>query len=76
VQQRGDHDVGTEMPLLRRSEDAGEHLLRVGPLGRPIAAAADLSSNDRGPQRLLGAPVGGVERGIDEEAEEGRQLRR
>jgi hypothetical protein len=36
-----------------------------------IAAAAHLARDDRGPEGVLGAPVGGVERGVEEEAEDG-----
>ena len=45
-------------------------MLRVGTASRAVPSAADLGRNRCRAQRLLGAPVGGVHVGIDENAEE------
>ena len=74
--QRGDHVGGIQPSLLSGPNDAREHLLGVGPSARPIAPATDFARDDGGAQGLFGAPVGGVEVGIDQEAEDGGQFHR
>ena len=59
---------------MRGAQDACQDLLCVGAAARSIAAAAHFARDDRRTQRLLGPPVGGVQVGIDEEAEEGQQF--
>ena len=61
---------------MNRLEDAGEHLLRLGAAGGTIAAA-HFSGDDRGPERVFGAPVRGVD-GIrlEQEREHRRKLDR
>ena len=45
--------------------------MTVGAVARAIAAAAHLAGHDRGAQRVFGPPIGGVERRVREEPEEG-----
>ena len=67
-----DQDIGgVEAALVGGAQDAREHLLTVSPATRPIAAATHLARDHRRSQRLLGAPIGGIERGIKEKAEDG-----
>jgi hypothetical protein len=55
-------------------EDTGEHLLRLRTARRAIAAA-DFAGDHRGPERVFGAPVGGVDHvGLEQEGEHGRKL--
>jgi hypothetical protein len=75
AQKRGEYFGAVEPTLMRGAQDAGEHLLRVGPASGSIAAAAQLACDDGRPNRLFGAPVRGVEVWIDQEAEERRQFR-
>ena len=56
------------------AQDTGEDLLTVGAAARAIAAATHLAGDDRWPQRVLGAPVGGVEGGVEKEAEDGLEF--
>jgi hypothetical protein len=74
VQQGGDHGVCIEVTLLRGPQNAGQDLLRLGALWGAIAAAVHLPRDHRRTNRLFGAPVRGVEGGIDEEAEDRGQL--
>ena len=55
--------------------DTGENLLRGGAAGRAIAAG-HLPVDHGGPQRLLGAPIGGVYGWIEEESKDSRQFDR
>lgn len=74
--QRRDEDGGrVEAALLGGAEDGREHVLSLGAVDGAVAAAAGLAGNDGRAQGVLGAPVGGVERGIEEEAEDGLQQR-
>ena len=59
---------------MRGPQDACEHLLGLRPSVRSVATTADLARDDRGPEGLLGAPVRGIEIGIDQEAEERREF--
>jgi len=70
-EQRDEHGGGVETALVGSAEDAGEDLLTVGAVPRAIAAAAHLARDDGGPQRVFSAPVGGVEGGVEEKAEDG-----
>ena len=62
-----------ELALLSGAQHAGKHLLGVGAASRAIPAA-DLAVDDGGTQGVLSAPVGGVDGGFEEKAEERRQL--
>ena len=69
-----DEDCGSvQVALLRRAEDTGEDLLGVCAPGGAIATR-HLAIDDGRPQGLFGAPVGGVDRGIEEKAEEGGEF--
>lgn len=73
--QRGDDERGRiEAALLGGSEDRGKHLLGLGPARGAIAAPAHLAGDHGGPQGMLGAPIGGIERRVDEEAEDGLEF--
>jgi hypothetical protein len=61
---------GIALLLMRRAQDAGEHLLR-GPAVRRAVAAADLAGHHRGADRLLGLPNGGRDVGAREAGEQG-----
>lgn len=63
-----------EPALVRGPQDAREDLLSVRATSRAVAVTADLAGDDRRPDRLLGAPVRGVEIGIHQEAKERRQF--
>ena len=56
------------MTLVGRPDDAAEHLLGVRAVATAIAAA-DLPGDDGGPDGLLGAPIGGVDRRVPKESE-------
>ena len=62
-----------EVALAGGAHDAGQHLLRVGAFAGAVAAA-DLASDHRGPDGLLGAPVGGLDRRVAQEEEHGREF--
>jgi len=62
---------GIEAALIDGAEHAGEHLLTVSAASRAITAATHFARHDGGPQRVFGAPVGRVERGVKEKAEDG-----
>ena len=69
-----DEDRGSvQVALLRRAEDTGEDLLGDGAPGGAIATR-HLAIDDGRPQGLFRAPVGGVDRGIEEKAEEGGEF--
>ena len=53
--------------------DAGEDLLGVGALSGAVAAA-HLADDDGGPDGLFGAPVGGVDRRVPQEREDGAEF--
>ena len=55
------------------AHDAGEDLLGVGAVAGAVAAA-HLADDHSGPDGLFGAPVGGVERGVPQEEEHGREF--
>ncbi len=57
------------------AQDGREDWLGLCP-ARVAGAAADLAHHDGGSNRVLGAPVGRVDRGIAEEREEGRRFAR
>ena len=62
-----------QAPLTRRADDAGEDLLGVGAAIRAIPST-DFAVHDGGAQRLFGAPVGRVDRRVEEKAEEPLQF--
>lgn len=66
MQQGGDDRGGIETALLGGALDRGKHLL-----GRRAAARcgspADFADDDGRPNRVLSAPVGGIDGGITEE---------
>ena len=55
------------------ANDAGEDLLGVGALPGAVAAA-HLADDDGGPDGLFGAPVGGVDRRVPQEREDGAEF--
>ena len=55
------------------AHDADEDLLGVGAVAGAVAAA-HLADDHSGPDGLFGAPVGGVERGVPQEEEHGREF--
>ena len=57
------------------AKDGREDLLGLCP-ARVAVAAADLAHHDGGSNRVLGSPVGRVDRGVTEEREEGRRFAR
>lgn len=65
---------GIEAALLSGPEHRREDLLTVGAARGAIAATAHLAGDHRGPQSVLGAPVRRVERGVEEEAEDGLEF--
>ena len=73
AQHRGDHRRQVEVPLAGGAHDAGQDLLGVGAVAGAVAAA-HLADDDGGPDGLFGAPVGGVERGVPQEEEHGREF--
>ena len=70
-EQRDEQIGGIEAALIGGAQHAGEDLLTVRAAGGAIAAAAHLAGDDGGAQGLFGAPVGGVERRVEEKAEDG-----
>ena len=52
------------------AEHRGEHLLGLCAAGGAVAAATHLPGDDGGAEGLFGAPIGGIERRIKEEAED------
>ena len=60
--------------MLRGAENRGKDLLRVGAASRAVPTTAHLACNHRGTQHPLGTPVGGVQVGADENAEERGQF--
>lgn len=68
--------AGIELALLNRSEDAREDGMRLGP-GLRAVATTDLARDHGWSKRLLGAPVGGVDRlGVEEKRKHGREFDR
>jgi hypothetical protein len=55
-----------EAALIGGAEHAGEDLLTGRAAAGAIAAAARFAGDDGWPQRMLGAPIGGVERRVEE----------
>ena len=73
AQERGDQRRQVEAALAGGAHDAGKDLLGVGAVAGAVAAA-HLADDHGGPDGLFGAPVGGVERGVPQEEEHGREL--
>ena len=70
-EQRDEQFRCIEAALVGGAQHTGEHLLTVRTTARAIAAAAHFARDDGRAQRVLGAPVGGVERRVEEKAEDG-----
>lgn len=69
--EQGREDINAvDVALSGRAQDTGEHLLSGSAVGGAIAAAIDLACDHRRTNGLLGAPVGGVDRGRAKEPEE------
>ena len=73
TQQRREDGGQIEASLTYGANDAGEHLLRIRSPPRAIAST-DFPSHDRGPNRLLGAPVRCVDPRRPQKGEDGREL--
>jgi hypothetical protein len=67
--------VRIHLALRRGSYDAGKDLLSVGATPRPIPTT-DFPRDDGRPQRLLGPPVRGVDRWVEEKTPDGGTLTR
>ena len=68
-QKVGDHGMGVKLALCGGADEGGEDLLGVcAPPG--AIAAADFAGDDGGADGLFGAPVGGVDGGVAQEAEQ------
>lgn len=61
---------GVQAALMSGPEHRGEHLLGLCAAGGAVAAATHLPGDDGGAEGLFGAPIGGIERRIKEEAED------
>ena len=73
TQHRGDQRRQVEVSLACGTYDAGEDLLGVGALAGAVAAA-HLADDDGGSDGLFGAPVGGVDRRVPQEREDGGEF--
>ena len=73
AQHRGEQRRQVEVALSCGAYDAGEDLLGVGALSGAVAAA-HLADDDGGPDGLFGAPVGGVDRRVPQEREDGAEF--
>ena len=73
AQHRGEQRRQVEVSLACGAYDAGEDLLGVGALAGAVAAA-HLADDDGGPDGLFGAPVGGVDRRVPQEREDGAEF--
>src|SRR5262249_8982333 len=78
-QELDEYITGIQVAQACGLNDAAQDLLRRGAARRAIPAS-DFAIDDRGRQRLLSAPVGGVKRRIEQKAEYGgefdREMRR
>lgn len=75
TQQIGEDDGGVELALLNRAEHAGEHLVRVGAACGAVATT-DFAGDDGRAQGLCRAPVGRVDRRVEQKREDCRVLDR
>ena len=73
TQHRGDQRRQVEVALACGTYDVGEDLLGVGALTGAVAAA-HLADDDGGSDGLFGAPVGGVDRRVPQEREDGGEF--
>ena len=73
AQHRGEQRGQVDVALACGAYDAGEDLLGVGALPGAVAAA-HLADDDGGPDGLFGAPVGGVDRRVPQECEDGAEF--
>jgi hypothetical protein len=69
TQQIGEDDGSVELARLNRAEDAGEHFVSVG-AARGSVATTDFASDDGGAQGLFSAPVGRVDRRVEQKRED------
>lgn len=70
--EQGREDIGgIELALLNGAKHAGEYLLRLRAAVGAVAAT-DFAGDDGGTQGLFGAPVGGIDRGIEQKGEDRR----
>jgi len=69
------HRERIEAALRAGSKDGRQDFLGVSPVPRAIAAT-DFACYDRGPKRLLSAPVGGVDVGIQQERQDAGEFPR
>lgn len=65
---------GVYAALLGRAQDGRQDLLRLSAVRCAIAAAAHFARDDGRAEGVFGAPISRVERGIEEEAENGREF--
>jgi hypothetical protein len=75
VDQRGEHRVRIERALRSGTNDTREDVLTVGARPGPMAPT-HFARHDGRANRLLGAPVGGVDRPIKQERPDRRELPR
>ncbi len=73
-EQRDEQIRCIEGALAGGAQHTGEHLLTVRTTARAIAAAAHFARDDGRAQRVLGAPVGGVEGRVEQKAEDGGEF--
>ncbi len=71
TQQFRENNGGVELALLNRAEDAGEYLVRVG-TARGAVATADFAADNGRPRSLFRAPVGRVDRWVEQKREDRR----
>jgi hypothetical protein len=69
AQQIGKDDGAVKLGLLNRAEDTGEYFVRMGTARRAIAAT-HFAGDDSGAQGLFRAPVGGVDRRVEQKHED------
>lgn len=69
--QQPDEEISDiEVALVRRAKDGREDLLSLCTVPGTVPTSTHLARDDSGSERVFGAPVGGVERGVEEEAED------
>lgn len=73
-QERGERVGGVQAALLGRSQQGREDLLGLRSARGAIAAAAHFPGDHRRAQGMLSAPIGGIERRVEEEAEDGLEF--
>jgi hypothetical protein len=71
TQQIGEDDGRVQLALLNRTQHAGEHFVSVGATCGSVATA-DFAGDDGGAQGLFSAPVGGIDRRVEQKREDRR----